>query len=137
MLTRALLILAILVTITTLATWLATGRDYYTKYQVVEEVEVEVQADDPLANTGFFDEAEDGGPATETRTETRDAFRFGLLPAGQVDKNFFSVLTLAGPAWALAVLAVLLGWFRNRRAAPNVHESEPASAPDGRTPPPS
>jgi len=135
MLTRALLILAILVTIATLATWLATERAYYTKFQVKERKEVEIEADDPFADTGFYDEAEDGGPATQTVTESRDEFRLGLLPAGKTDKNFFSVLTLAGPAWALVILAALVGWFRKRVAGSNAHESgEPAT--DASSPPP-
>lgn len=129
MLTRALLILALLITIATLATWLATDRAYYTKFQVVEQVEVEVEADDPLAGTGFFDEAEDGGPATEVRTETRDEFRLGLLPTpeGLFDKHMLSVLSLAGPAWALVVVSALLDWRRRRKGGAVPDESTEAA----------
>ncbi len=45
-----LVVLAAIVTIGTLATWLATGRHYFTKFEVVEQIQVSVAADDPVVS---------------------------------------------------------------------------------------
>jgi hypothetical protein len=113
-----LLILAIpiLLTVAALGLWVGTERHAYTKYQVVERVPVE-PADDIFAATGLFDSA-DGAPAF--RTVQRDSFHFGLLPTpqGLLDKHVFSVLTIAGPPWAIAF--GIIGWlvWRRRRSRP-------------------
>ncbi len=88
--------------------WQATGGDYYTKFEIVEQVEKEVAADDPLAAAGFYD----GGTTTET--VRRDAFRLGLLPtpAGIIDKHLFSVVSVSVPSW---MLALLLLWISRRQ----------------------
>ncbi len=106
--TKAILALALVVTVVSLVTWQATGGDYYTKFEVVEQVEAEASPDDPLAAAGFYD------GDTVTRTETRDEFRLGLLPtpSGLLDKHALSVATLAGPFWALGLAAA---WFGRRR----------------------
>ncbi len=107
---RIFLVLALLVTAASLVTWIGTGGDWYTKFEVVEQVEVEPAADDPLVAAGFYD------GNTVTRTVTRDEFRLGLLPipTGLLDKHALSVATLAGPFWGLALVAVWLGKRRRR-----------------------
>lgn len=99
-----------LITLATLVLWQATGGDYYTKYEVVEQVEKEVDPDDPLAQAGFYDE--------ESHIETirQDKFRFGLLPtpSGILDKHAVSVSSVSGPVW---VIALVLIWRMKRRQA--------------------
>ena len=91
--TKAVLTLSVVVTIAALVTWRVTGGDYYTKYQIVEQVEKQVDPDDPLAGTGFYDDE------SHTETVTRDAFRFGLLPtpSGFFDKHAASVVSVVLP----------------------------------------
>ena len=102
------LILALVVTVASLVTWQATGGDWYTKFEVVEQVELKPDASDPLAAAGFYD------GETVTRTESRDEFRLGLLPtpSGLLDRHILSVATLTGPLWALGLAAF---WFGRRR----------------------
>ncbi len=106
---KVLLLAAATITLASLLVWLATERHFYTKFQVVEEVTVPVEADDPLAATGFYDD--------EIRHETvrRDAFHFGLLPTppGLFDKHALSVMSFSGPAWAFALALI---WLRSRRS---------------------
>jgi hypothetical protein len=104
---RALLIAAI-VTAACLVIWQATGGDYYTKYQVVEEVESAVDEKDPLAAAGFYEDD------TTKTIVTRDAFRFGLLPTpqGLFDKHAASVASIAGPVWLIAIGAA---WWTRRK----------------------
>jgi hypothetical protein len=91
-----------------LVLWQATGGDYYTKYQVVEQVQKTVDPDDPLAAAGFYE----GG--TRTETVVRDEFRFGLLPTPRdiLDKHSLSVVSIASPAWLVALFAVWRGRLR-------------------------
>lgn len=105
---RWMLILAVLVTVVSLVTWQATGGDWYTKFEVVEQVDVNPDPSDPLAAAGFYD-----GEAV-TRTEARDEFRLGLLPTPSrlLDKHILSVATLTGPLWGLGMVAF---WFGRRR----------------------
>lgn len=105
---KSIIILAIVVTVASLVTWQATGGDWYTKFKVVEQVEVKPDPTDPLAAAGFYD------GDTVTRTETRDEFRLGLLPtpSGLLDKHALSVATLTGPLWVLGLAAF---WFGRRR----------------------
>jgi hypothetical protein len=104
---RALLIAGI-VTLACVILWQATGGDYYTKYQVVEEVEAAVEENDPLAAAGFYE------GDSNTTTETRDEFRFGLLPTpqGVFDKNAVSVASIAGPVW---LVAIGVAWWSRRK----------------------
>ncbi len=99
--------LAVLVTLTALGAWAATERHYYTKFEVVERVEMAVDPDDPFADTGFFDDE------PQMETVIRDEFHLGLLPVPQslLDKHILSVMTLVGPAWALVLAAM---WWKRR-----------------------
>jgi hypothetical protein len=98
----------ILITVAMLIAWQATGGDAYTKFTVVERVQVQPEADDPLAGTGMFDDAE---PRYET--ERRDEFRLGLLPTpqGLFDKHVVSVASVAGPVWVLFIG----GWWLKKK----------------------
>ncbi|MEE8289311.1 MAG: hypothetical protein V3R25_07850 [Nitrosomonadaceae bacterium] len=106
--TKIVLGLAAIVTIATLITWQVTGGDYYTKFEVVEQIEAPVDPDDPLAEAGFYDET------SRTQTVTRSEFRFGLLPtpSGLFDKHAMSVVSIALPTWVIAIGFV---WWRRRR----------------------
>jgi hypothetical protein len=108
-LSRIVLLGVAIVTLVSVVTWLATGGDWYTKYQIVEQVEVEADPTDPLAQAGFYE------GDTTTTTVVRDEFRFGLLPTptGLVDKHALSVASVAGPLW-LAGLVVI--WYQRRRS---------------------
>ena len=105
---RKILVVAILVTVAVVVLWQATGGDFYTKYQVIEEIAREVDPNDPFAEAGLYD----GAAATET--VSRDTFRFGLLPtaAGIVDKHALSVVSLAAPTWLVAFGAI---WWTRRK----------------------
>lgn len=102
--TKAILLTAITVTLLALGLWVATGRDAYTKFEVVEEIKKPVDPNDPLAGTGFYEND------TVTEVVRRPEFRFGLLPtpSGIFDKHVFSVATLAGPVWGFALVALFL-----------------------------
>ncbi len=102
-----ILILAILSTVAALATWGGTGRHAYTKFEVIEQVPAKADADDPFADTGFFDEGE-GGPVLET--VRRDEFHLGIFPTpqGVFDKHVISVLTIVVPFWGLFGVAALV-----------------------------
>ncbi len=101
-------VLAVGITLATVGTWLVTGRHYYTKFEVVEQVRTTPEDDDPLAGTGFYDDA-----GVET-TERRDEFHLGLIPTpqGLLDKHILSVVSILGPTWALPLF---LFWARTRR----------------------
>lgn len=98
----------ILITVAMLIAWQATGGDAYTKFTVVERVEVQPEADDPLAGTGMFDNAK---PRYET--ERREEFRLGLLPTpqGLFDKHVISVASVVGPLWVLFIG----GWWLKKK----------------------
>jgi len=95
------------ITLASIAVRQATGGDWYTKYQVVEQVESPMDHHDPLAAAGFYE----GNTVTET--VTRNEFRFGLLPtpAGILDKHLVSVISIVAPLWVFA-LAIL--WQHKR-----------------------
>ncbi len=103
---------ALLVTAGAVVTWMATGRHYYTKFEVVERVEEPVADDDPFAATGFYD-----GGSVET-TVRRDEFHLGLFPTpqGVLDKHALSVASILGPVWGL-VLGIILWQNRRRKRA--------------------
>ena len=103
-----LVLLGVVVTLATLATWMATGMSPYTKFKIVETIEVEVDPDDPLAGTGFFE------GTTEEKTVQRDAFQLGIFPtAGRlIDKHMVSVATILFPVWSLIGICT----WRQRRA---------------------
>jgi len=111
---RIILLTALLFTLAVLVLWKATGGDYYTKYQIIEQVEKPVDPNDPLAAAGFYD--------GQTRVETiqRDTFRFGLLPAptGLFDKHIISVVSLAAPVWFFTLASL---WVLRRRNLATQH----------------
>jgi hypothetical protein len=108
-LTKAVFGVAVLVTVAALSLWQLTGGDYYTKFEVVEQIEKTLDPNDPLVEAGFYD------GTTTTETVARKDFRFGLLPTprGVLDKHAASVVSVVTPLWLLGI-AVL---FWNRRAA--------------------
>lgn len=112
----AALAVPLLVTIGAFGLWGATGRDAYTKFTVVERVEVpaEEQSDDLFAAAGLEEEGE-----TVYETRRRDEFRFGLLPTpqGLFDKHIFSVATVVVPLWA-AGLGLFFLLRQNVRSRP-------------------
>ena len=95
---------ATLVTLLALGLWVATGRDAYTKYEVVEEIQRPVDPNDPLAGTGFYEND------MVKEVVRRPEFRLGLFPtpSGIFDKHILSVATLAAPFWAAAIVALFL-----------------------------
>ena len=117
--TMMLALVALAVTIGSLAVWAATDRHYYTKFAVVEQVETAVDPDDPLAQTGFYDD--------DVRVETvhRDEFHLGLFPTpqGPLDPHLLSVLSMSGPAWGLTLA---LAWWLRRRARRDGMSTAPA-----------
>lgn len=106
---------SVAITVAALITWRATGGDYYTKFEVVEQVDAVIGKDDPLAGTGFYDDA------TQTQTIVRPAFRFGLLPTPQriFDKHALSVVSVATPFWAVLMALALVSRMRARSRSRN------------------
>lgn len=106
--TKITLVLAALVTLATLIAWQMTGGDYYTKFEVIEQVETPVDQNDPLATAGFYEKA------SQTKTVTRREFHLGLLPTprGLFDKHALSVVSIVSPVW-LVVSGLV--WWRHRR----------------------
>ena len=91
----SLFTIAGVLTLAALITWLATGAHPYTKYQDVTRQQVSAGADDPFAETGFYD-----GDMV-TKTVKLDVFYFGLLPTpqGLFDKHAVSVVSVVVPVW--------------------------------------
>lgn len=106
--TKTVLITAVVLTAFILLAWQATGGDYYTKFEVVEEVEEQTDPSDPLAGTGFYENE------TVTKTVSRKEFRLGLIPTSQglFDKHVVSAATILFPLWGL-VAAYL--WYAKRK----------------------
>ena len=96
------------VTLIAIVTWQATGGDWYTKYQVVEQIEAPADPNDPLAAAGFYE------AGTMTTTVTKEEFHLGLLPtpAGLIDKHALSVASVTGPSWVLGLAFV---WYQRRK----------------------
>ncbi len=115
-LTKTVIGVTLIVTAVVLVTWQVTGGDYYTKFEVVEQVEKQVDPNDPLAAAGFYD------GLTQMETVTTAGFRLGLLPTpgGLFDKHIFSVLSVATPFWFLS-LGLL--WWSRRRSQRNAYPS--------------
>ncbi|MDF1545175.1 MAG: hypothetical protein P1R58_08750 [bacterium] len=107
---KIILSVVVILTVAAVITWQATGGDWYTKYEVVEQVESEPDQNDPLVAAGFYE----GG--TTTQTVTRDEFRFGLLPtpAGIFDKHALSVASVVGPAWGIVIGFLWIGRRKRR-----------------------
>jgi hypothetical protein len=103
---KLILASTLFITLASLMTWQLTGGDYYTKFQVVEEIDAPFDPSDPLAAAGFYDDR-------AKQTVVRDEFRLGLLPtpSGLFDKHLLSVASIVAPVWMVA-LALL---WRGRR----------------------
>lgn len=119
---KALLFLALAITIGALVLWGLTGREVFTKQVRLSEIEREVDPEDFLD----FARADAGGVIRETRRE--EGLWFGLLPSGHPRPEdwapapeWASVLTVAGPWWILAAGACLWRGARSRR----LHEKSP------------
>jgi len=110
--THILLITSAIISIGAVLLWQGTGGDYYTKFQVVEQVERKIDPNDPLAAAGFYD--------TESTVETvrRDEFRFGLLPtpSGLFDRHILAVLSVAGPFWGITFISIFVDLKRRRKS---------------------
>ncbi|HSR53860.1 MAG TPA: hypothetical protein VLV83_23785 [Acidobacteriota bacterium] len=109
---KSIWVVCLAVSVAAITAWSATGRDWYTKFQVVEVREMAVDPDDPFAGTGLYD------GTTKTEVESRDEFRLGLLPAGG-GKYLISVSTIVLPPWAALVALWLLGLRRRQSRMPN------------------
>lgn len=103
---------SLIITIAALVTWQVTGGDYYTKFEVIEQIESQVNPDDPLAGTGFYD------GDSQKETVVKQGLRFGLLPTPKnlADKHLLSVASVTIPSWAIVIALLLLS--RRRRRAP-------------------
>ena len=88
--------------------WVDRHGDYYTKFEVVRQVEKEIDPNDPLVQAGFYN--------CETTVETvrSDEFRMGLLPtpSGVFDKHAVSVVSISGPFW---LVTLGLTWIVRRK----------------------
>lgn len=129
--TKATVLAATVVTLLAIGLWAATGRDAYTKYEVVEEIQKPVDPNDPLAGTGFYEND------MVKEVVRRPEFRFGLLPtpSGIFDKHIVSVATVAGPAWGLVFLVQFLSRRKKRNTASGSGRGFAAvsgTAPNGR-----
>lgn len=96
---RTILAIATIATIVTIVVWLATGRHYYTKFTTIERIPTRIDVDDPLLETGFYDNTM---PLTTVR---HDDFHLGLLPVPQelFDKHIVSVVSILGAVWTIAI----------------------------------
>lgn len=99
---KALLTVAISVTVVVLGLWLATGAELVTKYEIADVIETPIDPSDPLADVGLYE------GTTQLRTVTRPGFRFGLLPGPHI----LSAAAILLPLWVL-ILGLL--WTGRRR----------------------
>jgi uncharacterized ion transporter superfamily protein YfcC len=118
---KLILSLPFIITLASVITWQITGGDYYTKFEVVEEVEQSLDPNDPLVIAGFYENQE------SKQTVVRKEFRFGLLPTpnGLIDKHVIAVVTFVLPAW---VIAFDLLWWQRRRNVRILRERRPNSS---------
>ena len=102
-------------TLASIATWMATGLHPYTKYEEITRVKEPVPLDDPFAEAGLYD----GEAFTTVR---KHGFYFGLLPTPQrlFDKHVFSVLSVVLPVWSVVGSLTLIQRRRKRRWARDV-----------------
>ena len=110
-LSKTVIMLVAVVTIAAIITWQVTGGDWYTKFEVVEQIESKPDANDPLVAAGFYE------GSTVITSVTKNEFRFGLLPTptGIFDKHALSVTSVTGPLW---VLGIGILWHQKRRRLP-------------------
>ena len=107
--TKIVLALALLITLVSAVTWQLTGGDYYTKFEVIEEIRTPLDPNDPLAGTGFYE------GRMPKKTVVHHEFRLGLLPTPNrlFDKHIFAVATIVSPVW---VIALGLWWLQRRQS---------------------
>jgi len=108
--TKALVLTALAVTLVLATVWIATGAEGFTRFEVVERVQVPVAETDLLAGLDFYDEP------TREQTVERDEFRLGLFPAPSslFDRHMLSVVSIATPLW---LAALFVAWRRRRQQA--------------------
>ena len=109
---KSLIAVAGIVTAIAIGLWLMTGLHPYTKFQDVVQEETPIDADDPFAEAGFYDEDE-----TITQVVTRDVFYFGLLPTPQgiMDKHALSVVSIVLPVWLVVGFIAIIRWRTSRQ----------------------
>ena len=102
----SLIIISVVLTAAALITWVATGRHPYTKYQDVTREQFSAGAEDPFAETGFYD------GRIVTKTVKKDVFYFGLLPVPKdlFDKHAVSVVSVVVPVWLVVGGIALMRW---------------------------
>ncbi len=102
--TRKTMFAAIILSFIILIIWQITGGDFYTKYQVVEEIEKKLDQSDPLVAAGFYENS------TITETIVKNEFRLGLLPtpSGIFDKHSLAVITMLTPIWFISIAIYFL-----------------------------
>lgn len=119
---RLILSLAFLITLASIITWQLTGGDYYTKFVVIEEIEHPVDANDPLAAAGFYEDQ------SAKQIAVRNEFHLGLLPTatGLFEKHIIAVATIAAPVW---IIALGLLWLQRRKSSRTAEECAACQLP--------
>ena len=116
---KALLFLALSVTIGAFVLWGLTGREVFTKRVRLVEIEREPDPED------FLDvaKADSDGMIRETRRE--EGFWFGLLPSGYPrpgawgpEAEWASVLSVAGPLWLFGAGVCVASRSRRKKTGP-------------------
>lgn len=116
---KALLFLALSVTIGAFVLWGLTGREVFTKRVRLVEIEREPDPED------FLDvaKADSDGMIRETRPE--QGLWFGLLPSGYPrpgawapEAEWASLLSVAGPFWLLGAGVCVVGRSRRKKTGP-------------------
>ena len=105
---KILFLVAIIISVSSLITWQMAGAHAYTTYHLNETIQVELDPNDPLVQAGFY-----GDQKTKDSVVTSTGLHLGLLPTAQgiFDKHIFSVASISGPVWGVA----LVFWFFQRR----------------------
>lgn len=109
---KLLIAVAGVVTAIVIGLWLVTGVHPYTKFEDVVREEAPIDADDPFAEAGFYDESD-----TITQVVTKDVFYFGLLPTPQgiMDKHALSVVSIVIPVWLVVGVIAIKRWRTSRQ----------------------
>lgn len=113
---------ALILTIASFVLWGLTGREVFTKQTRITDIERPADPDDIMD----FARADSDGLVRETVRE--DGYWFGLLPSGYPRPGawgpapeWWSVASVAGPAWALALGVCVIA---RRGAKPNAAGAE-------------
>ena len=109
---KPLIAIAGIVTAIAISLWVTTGVHPYTKFEDVVQEEIQIDADDPFAEAGFYDEDE-----TITQVVTKDVFYFGLLPTPQgiLDRHALSVVSIIIPVWLVVGFIAIKRWRTSRK----------------------